>query len=211
MITTRSPGRCSVTIVPMMSSIDSAARADWPWAREVADTNSGRDSRSGLGQRRPEHRRDQHFVRRRQKCAREIVLKHAAARRSRTRLEHRPDPRVRIGGAQAGQRFGDRRRVVREIVVDGHAAGDADDLEPPLHAGETTAALRRSARRSCRRRPRRRSPPARSARCARRPAAPRRRPNGVPRPDLETRPTRPALRSCACQSAVLAESERLDA
>ena len=46
--------------------------------------------------------------------------------------------------AQAGERFGDRRRMVREVVVDRHAVGDADDFEPPLDARERRAGPRRS-------------------------------------------------------------------
>ena len=38
--------------------------------------------------------------------------------------------------ANAGQRFGHRRRVMREVVVDDDAAGNADHFEPSLHAGE---------------------------------------------------------------------------
>ena len=37
---------------------------------------------------------------------------------------------------QPGQRFGDRGRMMREVVVDRDAVGRPDDLEPALDAGE---------------------------------------------------------------------------
>ena len=59
----------------------------------------------------------------------------------------RRPPRSRRSGyadAHAGQRFGDRRRMVREIVVDRDAAGGAAHLQPPLHAAKRAQRLARS-------------------------------------------------------------------
>src|SRR5438093_8541324 len=56
-------------------------------------------------QRRSEHRRDQDLVGARER-ARELVLKYSPARRSRSRLEYRPDARLRVRRAKTGQRFG---------------------------------------------------------------------------------------------------------
>ena len=100
-MTTRSPGRCSRTMASTMSSIESASRADWPRPCEIAHQLRHRQP-LGLRQRRPKHRRDQHLVGRGER-PREIVLKHAAARRGRARLEHRPDARRRIA-TRAGRR-----------------------------------------------------------------------------------------------------------
>jgi hypothetical protein len=53
----------------------------------------------------------------------------------------RGDARVRIRRPQAGQRFGYRRGMVGEVVIDRHAASPADDFQPPLHACEPAQAV----------------------------------------------------------------------
>ena len=139
MSTTRSPGRCSRAMPATMSSIESASRADEPLRLQVAHQLRHRQA-FGLRQLRAEDRRDEHLVGA-GKRAREIVLEHAPARRRRARLEHRPDARVRVGGAQPGERFRDGGRMVREVVVHRHAVRHADDLEPPLDAGKGAQSL----------------------------------------------------------------------
>ena len=74
-----------------------------------------------LGQARSEHRRDHHLVGA-GKRAREVVLEHPPARRRRPRLEDRPDALARRRAPHRLQRLGDRRRMMREVVVDGDAA-----------------------------------------------------------------------------------------
>src|SRR5262245_11991490 len=94
----------------------------------------------GFRQRRSKHRCDEHLVGS-GKGAREVLLKDAAARRSRARFEDRPDARLRIRCAHPGNRLGDRSRMMREIVVDGDAVGAADYFEPALDAGEKAQTL----------------------------------------------------------------------
>ncbi len=134
MTTTRSPARCSRDdraddVVDRLGFTRRLAAAV-----EVAHELRHRQP-LGLRQRRSEDGRDDHFV-----CAgeraREVVLEHPPARRRRARLEHRPDAGVRVRRAQAGQRLGDRGRMVREVVVHRDAVRRADHLEPPLDAGE---------------------------------------------------------------------------
>ena len=103
--------------------------------------------------------------------SREIVLKHAPARRRRSRLEDRPHARSgRMTTAHGPQRLEDRGRMVREVVVDRDAAGRAAQFQPAAHAAE----IRQSAAHLFGRQPdgatRPRSPPGRSSRCARRTA-----------------------------------------
>ena len=120
-----------------MSSSDSASRADWPRLVEIANQLRHRQPLR-FRQRRSEHRRDEHFGRRAERAGK-VVLEDAAARRRRTRLEHRPDACGGIRGAQAGQRFGDRRRMVRKVIVDRHAVGDC----PTTSSRRLTPANRR--------------------------------------------------------------------
>ncbi len=167
------PRRCSRTMVATMSSTDTASRADGRRrlrGRARARTSTAVPPPAG----RSEDRGEDDFVGA-GKGPGEIVLKHAAARRSRARLEHRPDSRVGIRRAQPDKRLGDRGRMVGEVVVDRHAVRDADDLETPLDAGEGRAGPRRCDRHQSRPPWRRRSRPARFARCRRRPAARRTR------------------------------------
>src|SRR5438128_909734 len=70
-----------------------------------------------LRQGRSEDRGNQYFVCRRERL-RVIVLKDPPARRRRTRLEDGPDSCAGIGCAEAGERFGDGRRMMREVVED---------------------------------------------------------------------------------------------
>src|SRR3954452_19864534 len=103
-------------------------------ALHIGDQLSNREALA-LGQRRSKHGRDDDFVRRGEGAG-EIVLEHATARGGGTRLEDGPDSRLRVCRPQTGKRLGDRRRMMREIVVNRDAVGDADDLQPPLDAGE---------------------------------------------------------------------------
>src|ERR1019366_7010246 len=60
------------------------------------------------------------------------------------RHEDGPDPRRRIRGAQAGQRFTDRGGMMREIIVNRDAPGCPNPLETTLDAGKELEALGRS-------------------------------------------------------------------
>src|SRR3989441_871544 len=105
-------------------------------AVEIADELRNREPLR-LRELRSENRRNQHFVGAGERAG-EVVLKHAAARRGRSRLEDGPDPRRRMRGAHAGDRLGDRGRMMREIVVHRDAVRRADHFEPPLDAGKQT-------------------------------------------------------------------------
>ena len=98
--TTTSPSRCSSTIV----DDDVVDLGDVPRvlaARCVrSSTSCSADKPLRLRQRRSEHRRENDLVRRAER-PREVVLKHAAARRGRSRLEHRPHAPAGIARAQA--------------------------------------------------------------------------------------------------------------
>ena len=78
-----------------------------------------------------------------------------------------------IRRADAGERFGNRGRMMREVVVDRDAARRAAQLHPAADALEPARARPPSCRCSARRPRRRRSPRARCARCRRRAAAAR--------------------------------------
>ena len=56
--------------------------------------------------------------------------------RVRARLHDREDARAADGTAQAVERRRDRRRMVREVVVDGDAADGAARFQPPPHAAK---------------------------------------------------------------------------
>ena len=193
-----------------MSSIDSASRAErtaavrsrtssrhrQPFGSGSVERNTGASStRSARGE-----------------GAREVVLKDTAARRSGARLEDGPDARVRIASAQAGERLGDRGRMMREVVVDRDAAGDADDFEASFDAGEraqpfdnpldgltpasvATAIAASAFRTLC-------APTSGDLEL----------PNGVPWRRTLKRVVAPAGSiSCACQSSAFVRAERLDA
>src|SRR5687768_15320665 len=89
----------------------------------------------GLWQRRAEDRRDDDFVGA-AKGPRKIILKHATARRGGARFEDGPDAAFRVAIPQRRKRLVHRRRMVREVVENRHAARDADRFEPALDAGE---------------------------------------------------------------------------
>ena len=82
-----------------MSSIELGLARRLPAAREVAHELRHRQP-LGLGQRRSEHRRDQHLVGAGERAG-EVVLEHAPARRRRPRLEDRPDARRRDATARS--------------------------------------------------------------------------------------------------------------
>ena len=152
---------------------------DWPRRLEVAHQLRHRQPLR-FRQRRSEDRGDAALRRRRANARAKSswnTRRHDEADRGSKTAQIRA---VGFDARSAGQRFGDGGRMVREIVVDGHAVGDADDLEPALHAGERAQPLGDALDADRRPRSRRRSPPARCARCARRPAAPRTLPNGAP-------------------------------
>ena len=140
MMTTRSPARCSRTMA--VDDVLDRAGLPRPQSAVVEVANQLRHRQPlGLRQRRAEHRGDDDAVGRGERPG-EVVLKDPAAGRCRARLEHRPHARVRMGRAQACQRFGHRRRMVREIVVDRDPIGDADDFQAPLDARKRSQAAR---------------------------------------------------------------------
>ena len=59
-----------------------------------------------------------------------ITLEDPAPQGVRARLEQRAQARLRVACAQRGEVEPDRRRMVREVVVDGDAGDDAAHLEP---------------------------------------------------------------------------------
>ena len=69
---------------------------------------------------------------------RQLRLHHAELHRVRARLEHREDAGIVTAdaGTKAGDRGVDRGRMVREIVVDGHAVHAAAHFHPALHVAE---------------------------------------------------------------------------
>src|SRR5205807_3484601 len=68
----------------------------------------------------------------------------------RPRLENGPDARARVRRPQAPERLGDGRRMMRKIIVHGHAVGHADDLESPLRSEEHTSELQSPCNLVCR-------------------------------------------------------------
>ena len=142
-----------------------------PARRQVGDELRRRQPLA-LGQRAPEHRRD-HAPRRRRRTPRRRppgtrggTTRPSAARRS---------PTARAPGrgrAHRRQRLGDGGRMVREVVVDGHAARarrrtSSRRLTPAKRGQPAGDRVERRGRR----RGRRRWPPGRCARCARRASA----------------------------------------
>ena len=112
-------------------------------------------------------RREEHAVGRVER-ARVRVLVQRAARGRAARLEHDPERAAGVPRSQRAQRLVHGGRVVREVVVDAHAAGLAEEVLPAPHAlerREGRARLVDARRRSPRRT--RRSPRGRCARCGR--------------------------------------------
>ena len=145
---------------------------------------------------------------------REVVLKHPAARRRRSRLEDRPDAAIGIRPAHGPQRLENRRRMVREVVEHRDAARLAAQLEPAPHALERRQPARSSPRPI---EARRRAPTAIAASAFRTLCAPksgsRERARAARRARVRRRTRcgrRPARSSDARQSASGAEAERLD-
>ena len=92
--------------------------------------------------------------------ARVGFLVERAARGRAARLEGDPERALRMARPQGAERLVDGRRVVREVVVDAHAARLAEQVLPPAHAlerGEVRARVASGSRRSPRRT--RRAPP----------------------------------------------------
>ena len=77
-----------------------------------------------------------------------LLLVDVAAAGVGARLEHRPQPPVRVAVADGGDGLPHRRRVVREVVHHQDAAHLSADLLPPLHAVERGEALGECSRRS---------------------------------------------------------------
>ena len=122
-----------------MSSIESAVARRLPASLQVA-TSCGTDSRSASGS----------VERNTGAISTSSAPANARAKSSWNTRRHDEAERgsntaqMRASGfdaRSAGQRFGDRRRMVREVVVDRDAVGDADDFEPPLDAGERAQPL----------------------------------------------------------------------
>ena len=101
----------------------------------------------------------------------ELVLEDRAPRGRRARLEDGDQPPAAVAPAQRAQRLAHRRRVVREVVDDGDALGDAAQLLAAAHAGEAAQAAADLLGGQAERRRRPRSPRARWRGCAR-PASP---------------------------------------
>ncbi len=70
-------------------------------------------------------------------AARQLGLHGAELHGVRARLQHREDARRADPAAQAFDGGGDRRRMMGEVVIDGHAADRAAHFEPALDALET--------------------------------------------------------------------------
>ena len=140
-------------------------------ALQIGDEHLGRQPLA-FGQGRAEDGRQDDAIGLRQR-PREVRLEDPPARRRGSRLEDRPDAAVRVGRAHAFERFTDRGRMVRKVVVDRDTGGGAAVLQPPADAPELRGALPPSCRCSVRRPRRPRWPRARCGRCRRRAAAAR--------------------------------------
>ena len=131
---TRSPGaglRCDrVNDVVDLRNIASVLAG----SVEIGDDLLGRQPLI-LRQRRAKDGRQQDAIGGREGAG-EIGLEDPPARRRRTRLENRPDATAGIRGAHACERLRDRRRMMREVVVDRHARGRPAPLHAPPDALE---------------------------------------------------------------------------
>jgi hypothetical protein len=83
----------------------------------------------------------------------ELVLEDAAAAGVGARLEHRAEPAAGIAQAERRERPGDRGRMMREVVDDGHAASLADHLLAAADAAELGQRRRPSSKPTPRHRP----------------------------------------------------------
>src|SRR5262245_45722288 len=71
-----------------------------------------------FGERRPKYRRDNYFVGGTEGAC-EIVLEDSTAGRRRPRLEHRPNPAIRIAAPQCRKRFMHGGRMMSKVVHHG--------------------------------------------------------------------------------------------
>ena len=204
-------GRCSSTTVVTISSIERLSRASTgravadraPAARPTAARSSGSVERNTGATARRRRRANA-----RAKSSWKMRRHDDAERGSKTAQIAASG----IGRAHAGQRLGNRGRMMREVVVDRDAVGDADDLQPALDAAERPQPFgdRVGARARLRVADGDRGQRVADVvgaeqrhleRAERRPAAPHPEPSST---------SGAASRSCACQSTPSASAERLD-